>query len=694
MSKEKNEGKKTIAARADGLCTPYVAGRLRAACPADRPGGRNFDPDYQLMCGISGVYAFTDAGRSALARLPASTDAIAQRGPDSQGHFIHQHIGLGFRRLAILDLRPEGNQPMHDPTGRYVIVFNGEIFNFQELRDELRTAGYSFRTETDTEVLLALYRAHGRRFLNRLNGFFDFAILDREEDSLFIARDRYGEKPLHVYRDKDKLLFGSEIKSLLALGAPRKLDVVALHQYLQLNYIPAPATIFRKVRKLMPGTYLFLKGSKVLRKRWYKVPYDPKKVKRNKTTYEQQQQELVRLMDAAVQRRLIADVPLGAFLSGGIDSSAVVALASRHTQQLNTFSIGYRDEPFFDETKYAQLVADKYKTNHTTFSLSNDDLYAHLHGALDYLDEPFADSSALAVFILSKLTRQHVTVALSGDGADELFAGYHKHNGEFQVRRGGWKAEAITALKPLWEALPKSRNSFWGNKMRQLQRFATGMEMTPKDRYWAWASFAPESEASRLLSAKTRRKLDRKVAKKRRDAILDNFRPGGDLNDVLLTDTTLVLPDDMLVKVDRMSMANSLEVRAPFLDYTVVDFAFSLPVSSKIDGSMKKRIVQDAFRPLLPPELYKRPKHGFEVPLLKWLRNELRPLLEDDLLNDEFILAQGIFDVQAVRALRQQLFSTNPGDVHARIWALLVFQVWWKRYLAPVIAPRATSSAS
>lgn len=651
------------------------------------------------MCGITGVFAFTEAGRGALLRLPDSTDAIARRGPDSQGHFIHEGVGLGFRRLAILDLRPEGNQPMCDTANpadaRYTIVFNGEIFNYRELRDELRAAGYEFRTGTDTEVILAMYRAHGRRFVRRLNGFFALAIHDREDNSVFIARDRYGEKPLHIYRDDDKLLFASEIKSLLALGVPRKLDVVALHQYLQLNYIPAPNTIFKKIRKLAPGSYLFLKGRKVLRKQWYRIPYDPKKVKRNKSSYESQQQELVKLMDAAVARRLVSDVPLGAFLSGGIDSSVVVALASRHTQQLNTFSIGYRDEPFFDETKYAKLVADQYKTNHTVFSLSNDDLYAHLHSALDYFDEPFADSSALAVFILSHHTRKEVTVALSGDGADELFAGYHKHAGEFRVRQGGWKAEAVTALSPLWNALPKSRNSPFGNKVRQFQRFASGMTMGVKDRYWSWATFATESEATKLLSVKTRRKLNRKLAQKSRAALLADIRPGGDLNDVLLTDMHLVLPDDMLVKVDRMSMANSLEVRAPFLDHTVVDFAFSLPVESKIDAGMKKKIVQDAFRPLLPPELYKRPKHGFEVPLLKWFRGELRELLENDLLSDAFIQEQGLFDVGAIRALREKLFSRDPGDIHARVWALLAFQHWWKRWFrggGKVGAPTAVAA--
>ncbi|WP_045687108.1 asparagine synthase (glutamine-hydrolyzing) [Hymenobacter sp. AT01-02] len=633
------------------------------------------------MCGITGIFAFTEAGRSSLASLRASTDAISSRGPDSQGHFVYDRCGLGFRRLAILDLTADGNQPMTDESGRYTIVFNGEIFNFKELRQKLISKGHRFHSQTDTEVVLQLYISEGRNFLKKLNGFFDFAIYDKEEDSMFLARDRMGEKPLLIYRDEDKLMFASEMKSLLALGIPRKLDYVSLSHYLQLNYIPGPATIFRGVKKLLPGHYLYMKGKKVVRKRWYKIPYDPKKVDKNKLSYEEQQKKLVDLLDDATARRLVADVPLGAFLSGGIDSSVIVALASRHTQHLNTFSIGYRDEPFFDETKYAKLVADRYKTNHTVFSLTNQDLYDHIFDVLNYIDEPFADSSALAVYILSKRTREKVTVALSGDGADELFGGYNKHMGEFQVRQGGFKAEAVTGLNLLWDVLPKSRNSFFGNKVRQFQRFSRGMLSGPKDRYWDWASFASEKDARTLLSPAARRKVSKKLADKRRKDILEDLHADGDLNEVLLTDTKLVLPYDMLTKVDLMSMANSLEVRPPFLDPNVVRFAFSLPVESKIDANMKKKIVQDAFRPMLPEELYKRPKHGFEVPLLKWFRGELRPLIEDDLLSDAFVEAQGVFDVAAIQALKTQLFSRSPGDVHARIWALIVFQWWWKKWM-------------
>jgi asparagine synthase (glutamine-hydrolysing) len=270
---------------------------------------------------------------------------------------------------------------------------------------------------------------------------------------------------------------------------------------------------------------------------------------------------------------------------------------------------------------------------------------------------------------------------LSGDGADELFAGYNKHMGEFKVRQGGLAAEAVTALSPLWQLLPKSRNSAFGNKIRQFQRFAEGMTASPKNRYYNWAALADEQEAKTILSRRSRQLVARNIYKKRKRAILEHIHPDGDINEVLYTDMHLVLQNDMLVKVDMMSMANSLEVRTPFLDYKVVNFAFSLPQSAKIDSKMKKKIVQDAFRPLLPDELYQRPKHGFEVPLLKWFQNELRPLITDDLLSDKFIEEQGIFDVGGIRQLKAKLFSRNPEDIHARIWALIVFQYWWKKWM-------------
>lgn len=610
--------------------------------------------------------------------LSAATDCLNLRGPDSRGIFNEERVGLGHRRLSIIDTTSDGRQPMTDDSGRYVIVFNGEIFNFKELRQKLENTGTSFFSHSDTEVLLKLYIKEGADCLNQLNGFFAFAIYDKEEKILFVARDRYGIKPLFVFQDEDKLIFASELKSLMAFGINKDIDYTSLYQYLQLNYIPGPATIFKNVTKLSPGHYLQIKGREILQKRYYDIP---PLIKTDRLSYQQQQDKLVELMDDAVKKRMIADVPLGAFLSGGIDSSIIVGLASRYTEKLNTFSIGYRDEPFFDETKYANLVAKKFNTNHTVFSLTNQDLLDNLQNVLEYIDEPFGDSSALPVFILSKETRKHVTVSLSGDGADELFGGYNKYLGEYKVREGGIAANMIRGLLPLWKNLPKSRNGFVSNKVRQFQRFAEGMEMSPKERYWKWCGFAREDEALSVLKLDSRIKIFMDIYEHRKENITKYISNDGDLNDVLRADVNLVLTNDMLTKVDLMSMANSLEVRVPFLDYRVVDFAFSLKANTKVDGRMKKKIVQDAFRSLLPAELYNRPKHGFEVPLLKWFRKELRSLIENNLLEDKFILEQGIFDSEEIQKLKKQLFSNNPGDIHARIWGLIVFQSWWKKWM-------------
>ena len=634
------------------------------------------------MCGITGIFAFNEVGRFNMINLSGATDALALRGPDDRGIFNDHFVGLGHRRLSIIDVSKNGHQPMHDEHKRYHLVFNGEIYNFKKLKAGLLDKGYTFFSESDTEVILKLYMEEGPAFISKLNGFFTIALYDKEEKSLFIARDRFGIKPLLYFQDEHKLIFASEMKALMAFGIQKSMDRQSLFQYLQLNYIPGPNSIFENVKKLPPGHSMLIKNGKAETSAYYQIPYDRDRLNSNNLSYDAQQKKLLEILERSVQRRLVSDVPLGSFLSGGIDSSVITALASRHVDKLNTFSIGYRDEPFFDETSYAELVAKKYNTNHTVFKLSNDDLYAELHNILDYIDEPFADSSAIPVYLLSQKTKQKVTVGLSGDGADEVFSGYNKHMAAFKALNGGTAANLVKSLLPIWKMMPKSRNSYLGNKFRQLERFGEGMNLSEKERYWRWAIFSNPSQVNAILNPEFLEDFSEEEAQKRKSDILQNFSGKGGINDFLLTDVQLVLTNDMLTKVDLMSMANSLEVRVPFLDHEVVDFAFSLPADSKINGEMKKRIVQDAFRSLLPSKLYKRPKHGFEVPLLKWFRTELKSMIMDDLLDDTFIKEQGIFDVNGIQALKNQLFSKNPEDVHARIWGLIVFQTWWKKHMA------------
>lgn len=635
------------------------------------------------MCGITGLFAYNSQASYNLSKIKQSTDKLFLRGPDSGDVFIDSTCSLGHRRLSIIDTSNGASQPMKDITGKYIIVFNGEIFNYQELSEQYLKDTWTRiggpKTSSDTEVLLYLLIQFGTECLSWLSGFFAFALYDTANKELLIARDRFGKKPLNYYSNENYFAFASEMKALLEFGIPREIDYNVLLQYLQLNYVPQPQSMLKGVSKLKPGHYLKLQNNKAIEyKAYYTIKINP--VAYGRLSYDEAQQELVRLMDASVKERMIADVPLGAFLSGGIDSSLIVALASKHTNQLNTFSIGYKDNPFFDETHYAKLVAEKYKTNHTVFSLTNNDFLEHVHDVLEYIDEPFADSSAIPVYILSKYTRKHVTVALSGDGGDEVFAGYNKHAAEWKIRKQSLLNDVVKAGLPIWELLPKSRNNKITNKFRQLHRFAEGANLSVKDRYWRWASYNTAQKATSLLHPDVAGGINKALLKEKQSDIL-RYLNDNDFNEVLLTDMNLVLLSDMLVKVDLMSMANSLEVRSPFLDYKVVDFAFGLPSSYKIDDKLKKKIVQDAFRSMLPEALYNRPKHGFEIPLLDWFRKELWSMIDTDLLEKKFVTEQGIFQVEAVELLKKKLLSNNPEDSHATIWALIVFQYWWKKYL-------------
>jgi asparagine synthase (glutamine-hydrolysing) len=639
------------------------------------------------MCGITGIFAFNLIGKLHKVNVTAATMALERRGPDFQDIYLEEWVALGHRRLSIIDTRDIANQPMWDESKRYCIVFNGEIFNYKELRKYLEGKGVGFFSDSDTEVLLKLWINEKEKALNKLNGFFAFCIYDRQEKTMFLARDRFGVKPLLYQFDDDKFVFGSEMKSIVAYGMEKTIDYSSLYLYLQLNYIPGPDSIFAGVKKLLPGHYMIVgKGSLAINE-YYSIPNGPSGI-----PYHEAKEKLKSLLEESVRKRLVADVPLGAFLSGGIDSSVVCALAVKHKPDLHTFSIGYRDEKFFDETDYANLVARKLKTRHTVFSLTNADLYSHLTSILDYTDEPFADSSAIAVNILSMETRKHATVALSGDGADEMLGGYNKHEAFYRMMHPGSPENFALMFAPLARLFPQSRNSGLANKMRQLMRYREGKNMSQPDRYWRWATLADKDQAMNLLHPDLRTNFWLKDYVARRKDILSTVPDNAAMNDIFRTDMRLVLPGDMLTKVDLMSMAHGLEIRTPFLDFEVVNFLFSLPDDFKINKNIRKRILQDAFREMLPDRLYNRPKKGFEVPMLKWLRNEMKPMISDDLLSQRTVEDQGIFHYPEVERLKKQLNSSNPGDVHARIWGLVVFQYWYKKYFKPASSRAAYRS--
>jgi asparagine synthase (glutamine-hydrolysing) len=626
-----------------------------------------------IMCGIAGVISFKKPVEDFKHNMEKAILQLGKRGPDSKGIFLHNKVLLGHTRLSVIDTSNAANQPFTDETGNYTIVFNGEFYNYREERKILESLGVKFFTSSDTEVLLKIYIHYGIDAFCRINGCFAFAIYDKPKEKLFVVRDRFGINPVCYYSDNEKFIFGSEIKALVALGIPKKIDNDSLRMFFNLNYIPSPWSIYENTFKLEPGSYLEISNNLISKKAYYSINYSaPGSFLGD---YESAKAELEILLDRAVQRRLVSDVPLGAFLSGGIDSSVITALASRHTDKLKTFSIGYTDEPFFDETHYAELVAQKFKTNHKTFKIGNGELYSELFNFLDYIDEPFADSSGLAVYLLSKKTREHVTVALSGDGADELFAGYHKHKAHYLASKDNFLNYLFKFSAPVFSILPSSRNSGLSNKIRQAKRYSSGINLNEKERYWRWCCIMSDKQSLNLTINKGYKDFDL-----RKSQILSEIDKKNDLNKILLSDVKLLLPGDMLTKTDMFSMANSLEVRTPFLDHELVNFAFTLPVSYKINSTMKKRILQDSFKNILPPELYNRPKHGFEVPLLKWLRTDLQPIINNDLLNNEFIKTQNLFNPEVIEKLKNQIKSNNPGESVAKVWALIVFQYWWKKY--------------
>ena len=550
------------------------------------------------------------------------------------------------------------------------MVFNGEVFNFQELRAQLELEGHIFRSHSDTEIVLRLYSLKGPAFLNDLNGFFALAIHDAETDTLFVARDRYGVKPLLWSVIDGRFLFGSELRGLLALGAERKQDMLSAQQFFAYHYIPAPYSVFEGTNKLLPGHSIRVDANGAKVERWYDVVEASKRIHPSKDI----RKTLFDLLDDAVRLRLIADVPVGAFLSGGVDSSIVSALAARHHKHLHTFSIGYADDPFFDETQYAEEVARHIKSEHSTFKLTREELAENYPRLLAATDEPFADSSALPSFMLCERTRKQVTVAVSGDGADEVFGGYTKHQAELRWRAPGAQEQAVQLLAPLWRMLPRSRNGKWQNRFRQYDRFARLAGTDPDRRFLELAAFTTHEEADALVAAS----VDTKAMAHRDTVFTGAFARMPGMNGALLADVLSTLPNDMLYKVDLTSMAHALEVRTPFLDKRVVEFAFSLPAKAKLHKGSGKHILRETFGHLLPATVMTRGKKGFEVPLFDLLRGPLTSFV-DGLFRKDIVEHAGL-DWTATSASLKQLRSSAPGTSQATVHALLVYLSWWNKH--------------
>jgi asparagine synthase (glutamine-hydrolysing) len=634
------------------------------------------------MCGICGKLDFTGSpiDEDLLRRM---TGLLAHRGPDDSGVYLrHQgsvSCGLGHRRLSIIDLTEAGRQPMANEDETVRMIFNGEIYNFQTLRDELKKKGHRFRSDTDGEVIIHLYEEEGADFVRRLTGMFAFALWDEKQESLLLGRDHVGIKPLVYCWNGRSLIFASELKAILQdPDVSREMDWNALDLYLSLNYIPAPHTIFKGVRKLRPGHILTVRNGVLKEERFWNIATGPLAETSKSRSFEETKATLFQTLEEAVCSQMIADVPLGAFLSGGIDSSIIVGLMARNTSRpVKTYSIGYADMPMFDETGYARDVARMHRTDHHEIRLSAADIITAIPDVLNSFDEPFADSSAVPTFVVSRETVKEVKVALSGDGGDELFAGYRMYQGEHFYASYALIPPFVRkrVIEPVILGLPESRDRHMLERIRRLKKFVRGAGDSFEDRFFAWNEIFSRDLKEKLLVRPDRMDLD--FGKRLFSERLNEMK-SDDINRMLYADLKESLPGDMLRKVDAMSMLNSLEVRVPLLDHRVCELAFSIPGDLKIRKGIGKYILMETFRDILPPALYRRPKWGFEMPVSQWLKKDLHYLI-DDYLAEKVISRQGIFHYAKVKDLVDGLMSGRR-DTSWQLWNLIAFQAWHSRY--------------
>ncbi|MBI4061454.1 MAG: asparagine synthase (glutamine-hydrolyzing) [Elusimicrobia bacterium] len=642
------------------------------------------------MCGICGV-VYGDGRAPDKGVLKRANDAIAHRGPDDEGYHVDSPAGLAMRRLAVIDL-DTGHQPISYADESLWIVLNGEIYNYKELRAELEAGGHRFKTRSDTEVVLALYRDMGPKCVDRLRGMFAFAVWDKGRRRLFIARDRIGKKPLcYAVRPDGTLLFGSELRCLFALdpALSREIDPVAVDMYLTLQYIPSPRTIYLSARKLPPAHTLTWDDGRISIERYWDLPVGQAPITRD---FEEAKRLLRETLNESTRLRMIADVPLGAFLSGGVDSSIIVALMSRlASKPVKTFSIGFEEERF-SETRYARLVAERYKTDHTEF-IVKPEMADVLPRLAWHYGEPYADASALPSYYVARETRKFVTVALNGDGGDENFAGYIRYFAMKAARLADALPEpALAALRAGAELLPE-RDAPLGNVWRAKRFLRSILSNDLPRRHLKMVGFFPEDDKPALYSEAFKRRLGASIGEALRymRAAFPSCEGEEFDNRMLCEDFKTYLPECLMAKVDVATMACSLEARSPLLDHVFVETAFRMPGDWKLKGLRgHKHIMKEAFKDLLPDEILRRPKMGFGIPLGAWFRGGLKSFWEENVLSSK-ALARGYFEEKTLRGLWGE-HQSGKRDHGYRLWALLMLELFHRHAdgapTAPEIAAR------
>ena len=601
-------------------------------------------------------------------------EAIRHRGPDEDGFYFKGSVGLAMRRLSIIDLKG-GQQPMHNEDGSAWIVFNGEIYNYAELRERLEKLGHSFYTHSDTEAIVHAYEQYGADCPKHLRGMFAFAIWDEKKEELLLARDRVGKKPLLYAEVNGKLIFGSEFSALLLHpDISREIEPDAIHYYLSFMCVPAPLTAYRAIRKLEPGhTLRWHKGETRIERYW-----QPDFSKKLKISEEEAGERALEVLREAVRVRLMSEVPLGAFLSGGVDSSAIVALMSETSSEpVKTFSIGFEEQDF-SELHHARRIAEHVGAEHHEFIVRPDAMEV-LPTLVEHYGEPYADSSAIPTYYVSRETRRHVTVALNGDGGDECFAGYERYMAMRMAERYHKLPGILRAslIEQTFDWLPEAGGH--RSPLTKAKRFMRAASLPKVERYLRWISAFDTAAKRELYSDEFRHRTEHLNAASFLEPWFAKANGAGVVDAALLADTMTYLPNDLLVKVDIASMAVSLEARSPFLDHHVIEFAASLPEKLKLKGLTSKYILKRVLKRLLPAENLERPKMGFGVPIGHWFRGEMQGFLRDNLLSEK-ALGRGFFKPETVRRLIEQHTSGEQDYSHS-LWTLLMLELWFERFI-------------